>query len=149
MRLVRNLFGHRKYKHMLLSGDYATMKKQKKEMKTNIEIGDYVISKPINGKIYEGTVTNISKKSVTVALESGKFIRLYYFIIDRIEGKKKMLKKTENIEELKKNIKVGDNIKAKIRGIIQKGIVVSVNPKRIRARMDDGKEFYLPYEMIL
>jgi sRNA-binding protein len=131
---------------MLLSGDYETMKEQKKEIKTNVEIGDLITSKEINGKTYSGIVKNISKKSVTIELDDGKLIRLYYPVIAKIEGKKKMIKKTD-IKTIKPN--EGDKIKVKISGKIQTGTVIKVNPTRLRVRFTDGKEWYVPYNMIL
>ena len=149
--ITKNLYGHTKYKHMLLEGDYETMKKKKKELKTNIEIGDYVISKPFNGKTFEGVVKKISGKSVTLLLDNGQMVRIYYQMIDRIEGnKKEILKKIDdNIEEIKKTLKAGNEIKVKLRGKIQTGTVVSVNPKKVRVKLEDGKDWMIPYELIL
>ncbi|QKF94834.1 SprT-like protein [Fadolivirus algeromassiliense] len=147
-KITKNLFGHTEYKHMLLSGDYELVEEKKKEMKLNIEVGDYIISKPINGKIFKGVVTNISNKSVTVLLDSEKAVRLYYEIIDRIEGKKEIVIHSDT-NEIKEKLKPNDKVKIKLKGIIQIGSVVSVNPKRVRIKMEDGKEWYVPYNMII
>ena len=45
--IVYNLFGHTDYKHLLLYGDSKELEELELFNKTNIEIGDYVISKPI------------------------------------------------------------------------------------------------------
>lgn len=52
IHIVNNLYGHTEYKHMLSYGDYETLKLNIDKIKTNIEIGDYVISKEIKNIIY-------------------------------------------------------------------------------------------------
>lgn len=152
MRIVNNLYGHTEYKHMLLCGDYEKMEHSIEQIKTNIEIGDYVISKKLNGKVLEGIAEKINPKSITIQLESGRKTHLYYHAIDKIQKKKgvekKILKKVDPLV-IKKKLKIGDKVKVKIRGKILNGEIVSLGAKRARVKMDDGKEWYISYNIIL
>jgi len=57
-----------------------------------------------------------------------------------------MIKKTD-MENIKP--KDGDKIKVKISGKIQTGTVVKVNPTRLRVKLTDNKEWYVPVDMVL
>jgi hypothetical protein len=150
--IVHNLFGHTEYKHYLLEGDLEEMEKRIEETKINVEIGDYITSKKIGAKIYKGTVVKVNPKGVTIESDNGKKWRIYFHAIDKInkgKGKKKVFKKEQDIEALKKRLAVGDKIHAKIRKKIQKGEILALNPSRAKVRMEDDKIWYIPYNLIL
>nr|QBK88727.1 MAG: SprT-like family protein [Mimivirus LCMiAC01] len=151
MKIVNNLYGHTEYKHMLLCGDYETMKGDIEKIKTNIEIGDYVISKKINNKVYEGLATRINPKSITILLENGKKFNIYYPAIDKIQKKKgvekKLLKKAK--VDVQSMLKIGDKIKVKIKGSIVTGTVIKLNPTRAKIKLDTGEVWNVPYHLIL
>ena len=81
--IVYNLFGHTDYKHLLLDGDSIQMEDDILFNKTNIEIGDYVISKEINNKIIEGVVEKVAQKYVYIKQKNNKIIGITFYKIKK------------------------------------------------------------------
>ncbi len=151
--IVRNLYGHTEYKHYLLEGDLEKMEKRKDIAKANVEVGDHITTIERRGKSYSGVVVKINPKSITVELDDGKEWNFPYDAIDKIskgnKEKKKVLQKVQDVEAIKKKLKVGDTIHARIRQKIQKGEIIALNPSRAKVKMEDDKIWYIPYNLIL
>lgn len=150
--IVRNLYGHTEYKHYLLEGDLGEMEKRTDVAKANVEVGDHITTIERKGKSYSGTVVKVNPRSVTVELDDGKKWNFPYDMIDKIgkgKGSQKTLKKVQDVEALKKKLKVGDVIHARIRQKLQKGEILALNPSRAKVKMEDDKIWYLPYNLIL
>lgn len=149
--IVYNLFGHTDYKHLLLYGDSKELEELELFNKTNIEIGDYVISKPIKNNTFEGYVFKLTKNFVYFELND-KTQGIRYDMIKEIKkNKDKKLIKTSVLsdDEIKKKLKVGDIIKVKLNDKIQNGEIVSINKSRATVIMEDGKKWYIPYRLII
>jgi len=69
---------------MLLNGDYATIEAKKTDIKTNVKIGDRVMSKEHNKRIYEGVITKVNTKTVSMKTDDGRVMRINYYGIDKI-----------------------------------------------------------------
>jgi hypothetical protein len=149
--IVYNLFGHTDYKHLLLSGDSKELEELELFNRTNIEIGDYVISKSIKNNTFEGYVFKLTKNYVYFELND-KRQGIRYDMIEKIKkNKDKKLIKTNVLsdDEIKKKLKVGDIVKVKLNNKIQNGEIVSINKSRATIIMEDGKKWYIPYRLII
>ena len=148
--IVYNLFGHTDYKHLLLAGDSKKLEELELFNRTNINIGDYIITKPIRGKIYEGYVYKLAKKYVYYKLNDKKGGIAYQYV-DKIKKNKKKLIKTKKLssEEIKKKLKINDIIYVRLKGKLQKGKVLSINKSRASILMEDNRKWYIPYNMII
>lgn len=149
--IVYNLFGHTDYKHLLLSGDSKELEELELFNKTNIEIGDYVISKPIKNNTFEGYVFKLTKNYVYFELND-KRQGIRYDMIEKIKKNKDKKLITTNVlsdDEIKKKLKVGDIVKVKLNDKIQNGEILSINKSRATIIMEDGKKWYIPYRLII
>tara|TARA_B100001248_G_scaffold120769_1_gene90317 strand:+ start:1740 stop:2708 length:969 start_codon:yes stop_codon:yes gene_type:complete len=149
--IVYNLFGHTDYKHLLLSGDSKELEELELFNRTNIEIGDYVISKSIKNNTFEGYVFKLTKNYVYFELNDKRQGIRYDMIKEIKKNKDKKLIKTSVLsdDEIKKKLKVGDIIKVKLNDKIQNGEIVSINKSRATVIMEDGKKWYIPYRLII
>jgi hypothetical protein len=150
--IVYNLFGHTEYKHMLLSGDSLKLEEEELYNYTNMEIGDKVVTKPINGKKYKGVVTKLTKKFFYLKLSNGKIYSFRYSMADDIKKKNNTRKiKTEKIpvEELKKKLKLDMFVYVKLKNKLKKGQIYNLGPKRATIIFDKCNKWYIPYEHII
>lgn len=154
--IIYNLFGHTHYKHYLLEGDIEQKEKRIAVAKGTVEIGDQIVSMPIRKRVYIGTVVDINPNHVTVILDDGRRWKIPYKMIDKVnkdKGDKLLIKKEkkeiEDIETLKTNLQVGNIVYVKIKQKMQKGEILAINPSRAKVKMEDGKIWYVPYNMIV
>ncbi len=149
--LVYALFGHTKYKHWLLAGDGSKLEEDELYNKTNVEIGDFIITKKYKNKKYEGKVTKLGPKYVVIKLKNDKLFKICYSFIYKIKkqsGRKLIKTKKEEPEDIKKKLKIGDEIYIKIKDKIKKGKIISLNKSRASVLIDEQK-WYIPYRMII
>lgn len=151
--LAYNLFGHTEYKHLLLQGDGVKFEEDTKFNKLNVEIGDIVESKPLKkGKILVGEVVNLTNKNVRIKLDNGKLYNIMYGFIDKInksENKKTIKTCALTLDQIKNKVKIGDTIYVKLKGKLQQGIVLNLGKSRVSVKFDEGKKWYIPYDMIV
>jgi sRNA-binding protein len=151
-RIVQNHFGQTECKHIMSYYNDA-VSTDKVIDKPNVNIGDDVVSKMIQGNIYKGIVIKINHTSVSIKLDSGTLIDIYFNCINKITKSgntlvhKNLLKVSE--KNILKNIKKGNQIKVLIDNQIMSGTVTHLIPKKARVKMTNGKEWYIPYESIL
>lgn len=155
MNLVFNLFGHTEYKHLLLSGDSVKLEKEIEFNKLNLELGDIIETKEIKGEKWIAEVNALNIKYVRILLHNtknkGKLWNIGYELINKINKKvKRNLKQTKKTpEEIKKSLKINDTVHVKLKGKIQKGIVVNLGSTRATLKFDDCKKWYIPYSLII
>jgi|TARA_B100000524_G_scaffold345916_1_gene245278 hypothetical protein len=154
--LAYNLFGHTEYKHFLLDGDSLKTEEEIKTNKTNLEIGDKIKTKEIKNTYFKGEVISLSKDRVKIVITEGKhkdkYLSLCYSYVDKIEkkSKQKLIKSNKlSPEEIKKKLKINDIVKVNIRGKISKGTIVNIGSTRASIIFQDGKKWYVPYNMII
>jgi hypothetical protein len=149
--IAYNLFGHTEYKHLLLEGDSIKMEEEILFNKTNVEIGDYIITKEIKKKIFEGEVYKIAIKYLYIKQKDGKIIGIPFHQIKNIKkNNNKKIIKTQNIEpnEIKKKLKINMWVFVKINNELKKGKIVKINSKRATVIFDGCTKYYVPYNLI-
>jgi hypothetical protein len=87
-KLIRNMFNHTNYTHQLLiKGDIIDTENQTNILKKNIKVGDIVVSKLIDNKIYRGIVIKKNPTGIrTKLIDNGKLIVLKYLGIEKIDN---------------------------------------------------------------
>ena len=78
--IANNLFSHTLTKHMLLSGDC----KLNDNIKKNIKVGSYVITKEHNNNVYKGIVVKVNTKTIMIKLDNGNTGRISFSLVDKI-----------------------------------------------------------------
>ena len=155
MNLVFNLFGQTEYKHLLLNGDSIKMEEDIEFNKLNLEIGDIIETKEVKGEKWIAEVNALNKKYVRILLHNtknkGKLWNIGYEYINKINKKvkRKLIKTKKTTEEIKKILKINESVYVKIKGKIQKGIVVNLGQTRATIKFDDCKKWYIPYSLII
>jgi hypothetical protein len=151
--ITNNMYGHTEYKHSLLMGDAETVDKHIAYFKNNVEIDDIVEAENCKGTFFRGIVYGISSKSVSVVNErDNKRYTLPYFMLKKLikhtgskmkVGEKK--KKPVELDKLKKGMTIQINFKGKI----VDAEVVNTGSKRVRVKLENGKEWYIPPNWIV
>ena len=156
--IVFNLFGHTEYKHLLLAGYHDKIEKMEEYNKTNIEIGDYVYIRQTkkNAKyITEGTVFKLTNTYVYYE-KNGEKLGIRYCNIEKIKKGKdnsnnKLINNNKKLtnEEIIAKLKIGQKVKFRLKTKIEEGTIVSINKSRASIVLQDGKKWYIPYNLFI
>jgi hypothetical protein len=149
--LVYALFGHTKYKHWLLEGDSIKMEEEELFKRTNIEIGDIIITKKVKNKSLEGRVIKLGPKNIRVEMKNKDVYNIPYLLVKKIKNKskKKLIKtKIQTSDKIKKKLKIGMKVLVNIKGKVKEGNILSLNEKRASILFDKKEKWYVPYKMI-
>lgn len=151
--IVNNMYGHTEYKHDLLSGDAVTVENNIKYFKDNIEIGDTIVAQ-YKDKTFTGEVLKLGGKSVTIHDNvSNKRYNISYGIISKLiknpESKMKQDKTKEPTSNLDHNLKIGSKVQVKIRGRVEDGTIIKINPTKVKIQLDNGEKWNVPYSLLL
>jgi len=142
-KLAFNIFGHKEYKHNLLSGDADELEKDELKFKSILKKGFLVKTKKIKNIHYKGIIYNLTPKYVYIQLSNGLNYKFKYCMIAKI-----LDKDIYSDDNIKHKLKLGDIIKFKYKNIIKEGKILKLNKKTIKI-LQDKKFFYVPYHLII
>ena len=123
-----------------------------------IEIGDYVYIRQTkkNAKyITEGTVFKLTNTYVYYE-KNGEKLGIRYCNIEKIKKGKdnsnnKLINNNKKLtnEEIIAKLKIGQKVKFRLKTKIEEGTIVSINKSRASIVLQDGKKWYIPYNLFI